>query len=203
MLRTLCSPRPRSPRPPRVAVARRGLAVAACALFLAGCEEARKDIFETKHETRAPAAVGVDLSGGNLDERPAARPAAPAPAPQAKKREMKPILGERTQDIRDANTEFKNEGAQKASPRIVSRDPITLPGNAYVSIIGQAAFGNIKHAVDLWQATNGRYPKDYQEFMDEIIKANNISLPLLPHYQEYSYDANTHSLIIVEYPDRK
>ena len=76
MLRTQCSPRPRSPRLPRVnAVAGPGLALAACALFLAGCEEARKDMFETKHETRAPAAVGVDLSGGNLDQRP--RPGPP------------------------------------------------------------------------------------------------------------------------------
>ena len=90
-----------------------------------------------------------------------------------------------------------------ASPKIVRKDPISYSGNAYVSIIGQTANMNIKHAVNLWQAENGRFPKDYQEFMDEIIKKNNISLPQLPHYQEYAYDAPNHSLMVIEYPDRK
>ncbi len=62
---------------------------------------------------------------------------------------------------------------------------------------------NIQHAVDLYHATNDRYPKDIDEFMNEIIKPNNIALPRLPHYQEYGYDANEHKLIILEYPDRK
>ena len=57
--------------------------------------------------------------------------------------------------------------------------------------------------MDLYQAENDRYPKDYDEFMDEIIKANNIALPKLPHYQEYGYDEKEHKLIILEYPDRK
>ena len=39
--------------------------------------------------------------------------------------------------------------------------------------------------------------------MNEIIKKNNISLPRLPYYQEYSYKADEHKLIILEYEDRK
>jgi hypothetical protein len=39
--------------------------------------------------------------------------------------------------------------------------------------------------------------------MAEIIKANNISLPRLPSYQEYAYNEKEHKLIILEYPDRK
>ena len=50
---------------------------------------------------------------------------------------------------------------------------------------------------------NDRYLKNYAEFMAEIIKANNISLPKLLSYQEYSYDEKEHKLIILEYPDRK
>ena len=95
------------------------------------------------------------------------------------------------------------KGAQVASQTIVAKDPITLPGNAYVTIIGRNSMLNIQHALDLYQASKGRYPKDYPEFMDEIIKANNIALPTLPHYQEYGYDAPNHKLIILEYPDRK
>jgi hypothetical protein len=39
--------------------------------------------------------------------------------------------------------------------------------------------------------------------MAEVIKANNISLPKLPPYQEYTYDEKEHKLIILEYPVRK
>ncbi len=57
--------------------------------------------------------------------------------------------------------------------------------------------------MDLYKAANDRYPANYQEFMTEIIKANNIALPVLPSYQEYGYDEKEHKLVILEYPDRK
>jgi hypothetical protein len=202
MLRSIRSPRSRSPRPARIAAAH-GLALAACALLAAGCEEERHDAFSKRPETRAPGLVGVDTSGGFDAERPGPAPAAkPKPAPPAKK-EPKFIVGAKTQDVKDANAELKSGQARQASTRIVAKDPITIQGNAYVSIIGQTSILSIQHAVDLYQAENGRYPKDINEFMEEIIKKNNIALPLLPHYQEYGYDANRHALIILEYPDRK
>jgi len=125
-------------------------------------------------------------------------PAKPA-APKAKTRE---ILGKRTQDIKETPAEIQ-KGAVVAPPRPISRDPITVAGSAYISAIGQTSIGLIKHATDLYQATNGEYPKTHQEFMDKIIKENNIALPTLPYYQEYSYDVAGHQLKILEYPDRK
>ena len=200
------SPRHRSPRRPR-AVALPGLALAACALLAAGCEEER-NVGSARPQTRAPGIVGLDTSAGfDAEQRQNPAPPPPRPRPQAapvaKKKEPVFIVGKRTQDIRDANAEIQSGQARQASTRIVAKDPITIQGNAYVSIIGQASILNIQHAVDLYQATNGRYPKDFDEFMNEIIKANNIALPQLPHYQAYGYDAPTHSLIILEYPDRK
>ena len=112
------------------------------------------------------------------------------------------IVGQRTQEIKNADVELK-KGAQQATTRITAKDPITLPGNAYVTIIGRNSMLQIQHAIDLWRAENDRYPKDYQEFMDVIIKANNIALPKLPHYQDYGYDPKDHKLIILEYPDKK
>jgi hypothetical protein len=126
---------------------------------------------------------------------PPRKAAAPAPKDEF-------IVGKRTQDVRKADVEIK-KGGQVASPKIVSRDPITLPGNAYVSIIGNLAKGQIEHSLDLFHATNDRYPKDYDEFMQVIIKENNIALPQLPHYRKYAYDEPTHSLVIIEYPDLK
>jgi hypothetical protein len=127
------------------------------------------------------------------------------PKPQVKKAaeaEDPFIVGKRTQEIRPADAEVK-KGAQVVTPRITAKDPITITGNAYVSMIGQTSVLNIKHAMDLYQGANDRYPKDLDEFMTEIIKANNTSLPKLPFYQKYGYDEKEHKLVILEYPDLK
>ena len=60
----------------------------------------------------------------------------------------------------------------------------------------------IQHAVNLYHAMNDRYPANTDEFMREIIQANNIRLPQLPGYQEYAYNPNTNELVVLEYPDR-
>jgi hypothetical protein len=115
----------------------------------------------------------------------------------------KPIIGQRTQEVKNAKTELQKPGVKAVTPKITAKDPITLTGNAYVTAIGKLSIMSIEHAVDLYQATNGRYPKDYDEFMAEIIKANNIALPKLPLYQKYAYDEKEHKLIILEYEHLK
>lgn len=132
---------------------------------------------------------------------------APAPTPEptaapAAEPESREILGKRTQEIHNADVEL-NKGAQVATTKITAKDPITLVGNAYVTTIGRTAIMQIDQAMNLYKATNDRYPKDYAEFNAEIIKANNLALPKLPEYQEYGYDEKEHKLIILEYPDRK
>ena len=92
---------------------------------------------------------------------------------------------------------------RSAAPRSPPRTRSPCSGNAYVTSIGRISIDQIKHAMDLYQATNDRLPKDYDEFMNEIIKANNIALPQLPYYQKYGYDENEHKLIVLEYPDLK
>ena len=126
----------------------------------------------------------------------------PAPAPDpAKPRE---ILGQKTMDIKDAQAETKpGGGAVAVQPKITAKDPILLTGNAYVSIVSRNSQLNMDHALDLYRAETGEFPKTYDEFMEKIIRANNIALPTLPFYQEYGYDAPTHKLVILEYPDRK
>ncbi len=59
----------------------------------------------------------------------------------------------------------------------------------------------IPHAVDLYQATNGFKPKTHDDFMAQIIKANNIQLPTLPPGEHYVYDPDKGELM-VERPAR-
>ncbi|HZW34620.1 MAG TPA: hypothetical protein VFF52_28100 [Isosphaeraceae bacterium] len=169
------------------------LGLAACALAAAGCEEEVRHV-GNRPETRAPALTGVAVG---LDDQPAG-----AAKSQFKKAPAQPefIVGKRTQDIRNAKTELEKGGAHQATTKITAKDPITLQGNAYVTMIGRTSILQIQHALDLFHATNDRYPKDFDEFMNEIIKANNIALPKLPYYQAYGYDDKEHKLIILEYP---
>lgn len=169
----------------RIQPGRSAILATLLALSASGCGEEKRVTRPT------PGAPGAVLS---------AEPAPPAPAQEEVK--LRPVIGQRTSDIKDASVELQN-GGQQANMKITAKDPITLQGNAYVTSVGRIAIMNIQHAVDLYQAENGRYPKDYQEFMDEIIKKNNIALPQLPFYQEYAYDQNEHKLIVLEYPDRK
>jgi hypothetical protein len=166
------------------------LIVTICALIAPGCEEETRNVGK-RPETRALDQTGISVG---LDET--AR--APVQArPQAK--QSGPIIGQRTTDIRNASKELNQRGAQVASSRIVAKDPITLQGNAYVSIVGRSSVLSIQHSMDLYHATNERYPKDMDEFMTEIIKPNGIALPQLPRYQKYAYDEKEHKLIVLEY----
>ena len=146
--------------------------------------------------------LALTLAAAGCEEQqhlPGARAAAPA-----KPAEDTFIVGKRTQDIGklDRAAELK-KGGRVSTTAITARDPITLSGNAYVSMIGKTSILQIEHAMNLYKAANDRYPKDYDEFMSEVIKANNIALPRLPHYQKYAYDENEHKLVVMEYPELK
>jgi hypothetical protein len=118
------------------------------------------------------------------------------------KANVQPIVNRQTQEVRNASTELQTKGAQVTTTKITAKDYITLQGNAYITIIGRRSQLLIDQAMDLFRAANDRFPKDYDEFMAEIIKAGNISLPKLPPHQEYGYDEKEHKLIILEYTAR-
>jgi hypothetical protein len=155
--------------------------LAALAVFMAaGCEEERN----------------VDGKGQSQGQTQAK---AKAQAP----RKAEFIVAKRTQEIKNAAPELEKGGAKVATTKITAKDYITLQGNAYVTSVGRTSILSIQHAMDLYHAANDRYPKDYDEFMNEIIKANNIALPKLPYYQQYGYDEKEHKLVILEYPELK
>jgi hypothetical protein len=148
--------------------------------------------------------VVLALAAGCEEERNVrAKPKAQAQAKTSTPGAEGFIVGRRTQVIKNAATEVKKAGAEVVTPKITAKDPITLQGNAYVSSIGKLSILQIDEAMKLYQATNDRYPKNYDEFMTEIIKANNIALPVLPPYQNYGYDEKEHKLVILEYPELK
>jgi hypothetical protein len=55
---------------------------------------------------------------------------------------------------------------------------------------------SIPQALNLFQATEGRFPKSHDEFMERIINANAIRLPALPAGQRYIYDPQRNELMV-------
>ncbi len=55
---------------------------------------------------------------------------------------------------------------------------------------------NIVHALDLYWGEQGEYPQSHQEFLDKIVKFNNLVLPELDPGVEYIYDPADHILKI-------
>jgi hypothetical protein len=107
------------------------------------------------------------------------------------------IIGKTTQDI----TAFDpTAGAKVSDSKIQATDPITSGTSAYGPMLERISKTHIEHAVRLFEAENGRYPQNFDEFMEKIIKANRIELPVLPGGKKYQYDEVNHSLVVIDAP---
>ena len=74
---------------------------------------------------------------------------------------------------------------------------VTVPVSTYFKAQEMAVFRmQIPSAMNLFQASEGRYPNSEEEFMTKIIKANQIVLPQLPEGDVYFYDVQARELKI-------
>jgi hypothetical protein len=113
------------------------------------------------------------------------------------KKDPNSIIGKKTQDV----GEFKpGDGAKVSDSKIHATDPITAPVSAYGPMLERISKTQIEAAVNLFNASEGRYPNSYDEFMTRIIKENNIQLPVLPGGKKYQYDVENHQLVVVDAP---
>jgi hypothetical protein len=72
---------------------------------------------------------------------------------------------------------------------------VVTPAKAYFAVRERAVFEiQIPAALKLFKATNGNGPKSHEEFMAQIIDANQIQLPELPAGQRYVYDPEKEEL---------
>lgn len=105
------------------------------------------------------------------------------------------IIGKKTQDIAEFDPKA---GAKVSDSKVNVTDPITGPLQAYGPAVEQISKTHVAHALDLFNASEGRYPNSYDEFMTRIIKENNIKLPVLPGNKKYQYDVENHRLEVVD-----
>jgi hypothetical protein len=78
---------------------------------------------------------------------------------------------------------------------------IAQPAITLFAVKQRAVFEiQIPQAMNLFEALEGRKPKDHDEFMNKIIKANNINLPELPAGKIYRYHPDDAQLYVESAP---
>ncbi len=129
--------------------------------------------------------------------------AMPAPRATAAEKTGEPAAGWEKTEVVD------REPAVTAEPReVTANDPTkgkkSRQAGGYLGAVGHARFyaehklifTSIEHALNLFWATEGNYPKTHDEFMEKIVKFNQIQLPELDEGVEYIYDPEDHKLKI-------
>ena len=111
------------------------------------------------------------------------------------KKSKNSIIGKKTQEIGQFDP---NAGKNVSQSKVEITDPVTGSLQAYGPMLERISKSHIEHAVRLFEAENGQYPQTFEEFMEKIIKANKIELPVLPGGKKYEYDVANHSLVVVD-----
>ena len=104
------------------------------------------------------------------------------------------IIGKKTQEIGEFDAKADVEVSDS---KIRATNPLTYAVEARQPMIEKIMKSHIQHAVRLFEAVNARYPKDHEEFMEKVIKANNIKLEELGGGWKYQYDVDAHELRVV------
>jgi len=118
-------------------------------------------------------------------------------ANQAKK-DPNSIIGKKTDKIEKFDPNAKQEVSD--SKVRVEASPLYAM-DAYRPAVEQIEKMKVEHALDLYNASEGHYPKDYEEFMTRVVKPNGITLAVLPGGWKYAYDVENHKLVVVHAPE--
>ena len=108
---------------------------------------------------------------------------------------QKNIFQEKTQDIGEFDPNGNDEVADLQVKQSVIPQMSAMAAGYAISEISKQ---HITRARQFFHAIEGRYPKDHAEFMEKVIKQNNIQLPVLPGKRRYQYDVENHELVVVE-----
>lgn len=150
--------------------------------------------------TNVGAAGGVAVEGDNFGAAPA--PVTPGPGTPAVAPSGTPIPAVTPPPA--TQTVQAGVGVGQAGRSLDQYEGVTVtPVKALFATRERLVFEvQIPQALQLFNATEGRNPKSHEEFMEKIVRANNIQLPELPPNNRYIYDPKTNELM-VEQPKLK
>ncbi len=107
-------------------------------------------------------------------------------------------LNKKTNDIKPFDPKAKQEINEN---RAHADDPVLGPVQMLKPTITKIDLLNLQHTLDLYNAAEGHYPKDYDEFMTKVVKAYDVKLAVLPPGWQYAYDVENHTVRIVSAPE--
>ena len=113
-------------------------------------------------------------------------------------------LRKTTQNVLELDTALA-DGGVPASMEITG-EGLEVYSDAYRTSVGRMGVMAVDQKMQLFEAEFGSKPKDYAEFMARIIgkdQPDGIQLPMLPYYQEWAYDPEKKTLVVIEFPAKK
>jgi len=108
-----------------------------------------------------------------------------------------PLKVKSTDEIGEFHEE---EGKEVVDSKVKYSNPVTGPLEAYDPLKQKISELAITQSVQHFYATEGRYPKDYNEFMTKVIRENGVRLPTPGLGKHYEYDVANHKLVVVADP---
>lgn len=82
----------------------------------------------------------------------------------------------------------------KRGKKITGSGILRTPIKAGIKAEQRIGLMAVEHALNLYMASEGDYPKSHEEFMEKIVEANQIKLEPLNGPYEYWYNAEAHQL---------
>ncbi|MHB8901802.1 MAG: hypothetical protein ACYC6Y_23860 [Thermoguttaceae bacterium] len=145
-------------------------------LGIAGCSG--EDPFNAgPTRSAAPEAIGITTDTVESAGAPVARQESPAPEPDRVKAEA-------------GKTGRGNYGSGFGGGLG------TTALSTYVRVQERAGYLQVEQALNLYKAEHDALPKSHEEFMEKIVKANQIQLPKLEEGAQYVYDPAKGELMI-------
>jgi len=177
-------------------------AVLAAAAFAPSCSAPPPEPPAPKPATRR--AVPQDSQAAE-----AAAPATTAPPPAAAAAgpvQTRKTIGKTTQNVLDLADAIAQGGVVVDGAGAPEGGVLGTYAGAYRSSVATIGGLQVEQKMKLHQAEHGSLPETHAEFMKKIIAPgtpDEVSLPMLPYYQEYAFDPAAKQLVVVEFPAKK
>jgi len=126
-------------------------------------------------------------------------------ADTAPKIETRKTIGKTTQEVMELS-EALAAGGVPAEMSITGEGLDAITSDAYRTSVGKLAMIAVQQKMQVVEAEKGPKPMDHAEFMTKVIgqgQPDGIQLPMLPYYQEYSYDPEKKVLVVVDFPAKR
>lgn len=128
----------------------------------------------------------------------------PAPSPTQPAVETRRTMGKTTQTVLELSQALADGGVLAETS--ITSDGLGVASDAYRTSVGKIGVMAVTQKVQLHEAEHGTKPATYEEFMKRIIapgEPDGVALPMLPYYQEWAYDPEAKTVVVVEFPAKK